>query len=201
MTKKIDYINLSANEKDLLQRFEKILSSNPNNAVKSILELYQDQVFFKDIFQIVVEDVCTVLSINEFNNSIHDKVCRCAELLYNKSGGFFYAGEHFLFALPIIWISYCTNYKGKGYVFSLDEKTRGLKGNKLNAQISISSQFFNMFAGPMESKSTLFELYMLKNYGAKCRDSSQNNDNAENFKALLKLLSLTGFSYEGPFVI
>ena len=63
MVKTRDIQVLSESEQILLQRFEKIQTIEPSDAIKDIVEDYQDGVFFKDIFQIIAEDVFKILPL------------------------------------------------------------------------------------------------------------------------------------------
>lgn len=199
MVKTRDIQVLSESEQILLQRFEKIQTIEPSDAIKDIVEDYQDGVFFKDIFQIIAEDVFKILSITEWNKINYRKILNCANFLCKQGTGFWPTDRRIVYALPTIWISYCTNYRKKGYVFSLPSELRGLDRNKRCIQWCMSSQFFNSFGGYPPLKEREFEQYMFWIYGEECRKNTETiKYTVKNFQTLITLLSYTGFSYEGP---
>ena len=188
--------NLTNNEKALLDRFNNINYSTLPKSVKDILDQYKDDLFFKDVFIIIVQDVFNVLSIEEWNDSAHEKIIAHSKYICEKTGLFFPAGRHILFALPIIWIAHFCKYKQYGTVYTLSSKIRGIVNNSKYLEQSISANFFNFFAGPMLGKAKLCELYMFKTHGYNHRDLRKNENHTLNFNTLIHFLSLTGFSYQ-----
>ena len=194
---------LSPCEELLCTRFFDAEANFSSVAVKDIFEDYCDQVFVRDILRVMIEDVVKVLSITEWSKDLYKKVLHFADLLTTDPGkGFFPSSGYLLYALPILWISYCCEYKNYGRVYELDFAVRGLNSNKRHLQYSICAQFFNMFAGPPQGKSKLLENYTFETYGEQYRDCPErNSDHMENFDTLMHFLSVTGFSYAGPVVL
>lgn len=195
--------SLSPCEENLYARFLEIEAPLTSEPVKDIFEDYCGQVFVHDVFQVMVEDVVKVLSLTEWSRVSYNKVLRFADSLATDPGkGFFLPSGYLLYALPIIWISCCCEYKNYGRVYKLTSSLRGLDGNKRHLQYSICAQFFNIFAGPPQGKSRLLENYMIETYGEQYRDfPEKNNDHTANFHTLMHFLSVTGFSYAGSIVL
>ncbi len=200
MIKEINLEKLSDSEKNLFERIKNANSTSPSVIVRDAVEPFEKRVFFTDIFRVVVEDVFEVLSIDDWNKMNYKKVFACARyLMYDDYEGFCYPSFSLIGAFIIVWISCCTNYKNNGPVYTLPNSLRGLRTNKKNVQLGMCSQFFNSFT-PLPAKAAMFEQYMLLTYGNKCRDNKYTLETPEqNFKSLMTLLNLTGFSYEGPY--
>lgn len=199
MIKEINLEKLSESEKNLFERIKNANSTSPSVIVRDAVDPFEKRVFFTDIFRVVVEDVFEVLSIDDWNKKNYNKVFACARyLMYDDYEGFCYPSFSLFDAFVIVWISCCTNYKNNGPVYTLPNSLRGLRTNKKNVQLGMCSQFFNSFT-PLPAKAAMFEQYMLLTYGNKCRDNKYTIETPEqNFKSLMTLLNLTGFSYEGP---
>lgn len=187
---------LTITEQRLLERFVQYDARKLMPATQTILTEFRDNVFIEDVFAIIVEDVLNVLSLTEWNNTTYEKIISSAQYIYDRSGCFFPANEHFLFALPIVWISYCCKYKKNRTIFESNSNIRSVINDSKTLEYSICAQFFNYFAGPAIGKSKKIENYMFTTYGNSYRDSRENENHIKNFQTLMQFLSFTNFSYD-----
>lgn len=192
-------IALTAAEQKLLARFIQYDEKKLTRTTQNILSEFRNDVFMQDVFAIIVEDVLNVLSLTEWNNSAYKKIISSAQDIFETSGCFFPANEHFLFALPIVWITYCCKYKRNHTILESGSNIRSLISDAKTLEYSICAQFFNFFAGPAIGKSKKIEDYMFTTYGSLYRESHVNNDHITNFQTLLQFLSFTNFSYDFSF--
>ena len=183
-------------EQKLLERFIHYDERKLTLAAQSILSEFKDHVFIEDVFAIIVEDVLTVLSLTDWNEETYQKIISSAQYIWKTSGCFFPANEYFLFALAVVWITYCCKYKGNHTILESDSNMKSMINDSIALEYSICAQFFNFFAGPATGKSKKIENYMFKKYGTVYRGSRFNNDHIANFQTLLQFLSFTNFSYE-----
>ena len=186
---------LTIAEQRLLERFVQYNERELTLAAQSILNEFRDHVFIEDIFAIVVEDVLTVLSLTEWNKTTYEKIISSAQYIYETSGCFFPANEHFLFALSVVWISYCCKYKKDRTILESNSNIRSIVNDSKTLEYSICAQFFNYFAGPAIGKSKKIEDYMFMTYGALYRESHVSENHIINFQTLMRFLSFTNFSY------
>ena len=152
---------LTASEQKLFERFIKYDEENLSSITKNILLSYSDDVFISQIFAIIAEDVVEVLSLNEWNEASYRKIIFTANQIAETTGCFFTASDHFLFALPIVWIYFFCEHKKYGHINSIGPKPKTLISDCKTLEYSISAQFFNFFAGPAKGKRKLFEDYKL----------------------------------------
>ena len=189
---------LTLSEQNLLERFAQYDEKELTPAARDILNEYKNNIFIQDIFAIIVEDVLKALSLTEWNQTSYEKIISEAQNIYNMSGCFFPANQHFLFALSIVWISHFCRYKDTINILTSEIKPRSLFNDAKVLEYSLCAQFFNYFAGPPWGKAKALEKYMFSTYGRFYRDSCTNNDHLVNFNTLLHFISLTGFSYQMP---
>lgn len=187
---------LTIAEQKLLERFIQYDERKLTLATQSILSEFRNDVFMEDVFAIIVEDVLNVLFLTEWNKTTYKKIISSAQYIFETSGCFFPANEHFLFALSIVWISYCCKYKRNHSILESDSNIRSIVNDSKTLEYSICAQFFNFFAGPAIGKSKKIEDYMFMTYGNLYRESHVNNDHITNFQTLLHFLSFTNFSYD-----
>lgn len=187
--------SLTIAEQRLLERFVQYDEGKQMLAAQSILNEFRDNVFIEDIFVIIVEDVLNVLSLTEWNKTTYEKIISSAQYIFEASGCFFPANEHFLFALPVVWISYCCKYKKDRTILGSNSNIRSIINDSKTLEYSISAQFFNYFAGPAIGKSKEIENYMFTTYGASYRESRVSKNHITNFQTLMRFLSFTNFSY------
>ena len=179
--------------------FDRFASYDENalpSVVRGVFDAYKDNLFMHDIFSIIVEDVSLVLSIDDWNEASYKKLIFTAKQIYDTTDCFFPANEHFLFALSIVWISYCCKYKDNKHIIDTPQSLKSRINDSIHLEYSLCAQFFNYFAGPTVNKSKKFEAYMFKTHGKLYRDVSRNNDRTKNFSTLLYLLELMNFKYE-----
>ena len=188
--------DLTAAEQKLLARFIQYDEKQLMPAAQTILSEFKNDLFVQDIFAIIVEDIYHVLSLTEWDEAAYKKIISSAHYIYKKSGCFFPAFEHFLFALPIVWITHCCKYKKTHTILESGSNIRSINNDAIALQYSICAQFFNIFAGPATGKSKKIENYMFSVYGNLYRDLRVNNDHITNFQTLLQFLSFTNFSYD-----
>ena len=186
---------LTIAEQRLFERFIRYDEKTLTFAVQSILGEFRNHVFMEDVFAIIVEDVLNVLSLRAWNKTTYKKIITSAQYIFETSGCFFPANEHFLFALSIVWISYCCKYKRNHSILEYDANIRSIVSDSKALEYSICAQLFNFFAGPAIGKSKKIENYMFATYGSVYRESRENNDHITNFQTLLHFLSFTNFSY------
>lgn len=187
--------SLTITEQRLLERFVQYDERKLTLAAQSILNEFRDNVFIEDIFAIIVEDVLNVLSLTEWNKTTYEKIIFSAQHIFETSGCFFPANEHFLFALPVVWISYCCKYKKDRTILDSNSNIRSIVNDSKTLEYSICAQFFNYFAGPAIGKSKKIEDYMFMTYGALYRESHVSENHIINFQTLMRFLSFTNFSY------
>ena len=187
---------LTIAEQRLSERFIQYDEKKLTLTTQSILNEFKNHVFMEDIFAIIVEDVLNVLSLTEWNKSTYKKIISSAQYISETSGCFFPANEHFLFALSIVWISYCCKYKRNHSILESNSNIQSIVNDSKALEYSICAQFFNFFAGPAIGKSKKIETYMFTTYGNLYRESHINNDHFTNFQTLLHFLSFTNFSYD-----
>ena len=148
---------LTIAEQRLFERFIRYDEKKLTLAAQSILSEFKNAIFIEDIFAIIVEDVLNVLSLTEWNETTYRKIISSAKFIFETSGCFFPANEHFLFALPIVWVSYCCKYKGKYSILECDSKYQSIVNDSKTLEYSICAQFFNYFAGPAIGKAKKIE--------------------------------------------
>ena len=187
--------SLTITEQRLLERFVQYDETKLTLAAQSILNEFRDNVFIEDIFAIIVEDVLNVLSLTEWNKTTYEKIISSAQRIFETSGCFFPANEHFLFALPVVWITYCCEYKTNFSILKSESIPQSILEDSKALEYSICAQFFNFFGGPPIGKSKKLEKYMFKTYGRFYREASTHNNHIINFETLLHFISLTNFSY------
>lgn len=192
-------IALTPAEWKLLDRFVQYDEKQLTRATQSILSEFEKDVFIEDIFAIIVEDVLNVLSLTEWNELAYKKIISSAQYIFETSGCFFPANEHFLYALPIVWITYCCKYKRNHTILESGSNIRSIINDAKTLEYSICAQFFNIFAGPAIGKSKKIEHYMFTTHGNLYRESHVNNNHITNFQTLLHFLSFTNFSYDFSF--
>lgn len=188
--------NLTISEQRLRERFIQYDENKLTFAAQSILDEFRDVVFMEDVFAIVVEDVLKVLSLTEWDKTTYGKIIFSAQYIFEKSGCFFPANEHFLFALSIVWISYCCKYRKNSNILESNLSIRSIVNDSKALEYSICAQFFNYFGGPATGKSKKLENFMFRTYGTSYRESRANTNHITNFQTLMHFLTFTNFSYD-----
>ena len=153
---------LTIPEQRLRERFVQYDETKLTIATQSILNEFREDLFIEDVFAIIVEDVLNVLCLTEWNENTYKKIISSAQYIFETSDCFFPANEHFLFALSIVWVSYCCKYKNDCTILQSNSNNRSIVYDSKTLEYSICAQFFNYFAGPAIGKSKKIENYMFK---------------------------------------
>ena len=80
---------LTVAEQKLLARFIQYDENQLTFATQSILREFGNDVFMKDVFAIIAEDVLNVLSLKAWNQSTYKKIISSAQYIFETSGCFF----------------------------------------------------------------------------------------------------------------
>jgi hypothetical protein len=170
------------------------------NTVSTICgaDVLSDRVFSPHILKLMMQDILAMTPSGVFDNETEQTWYAMARRLCELDGFIPPNNGQLLYAIPILWIAYCTEYKNYGRTWTLSSDIRGLLKNESVAQSVICSEYLNTMFAPPSGKIGMLYDYFRKRFGIYARQKRNVTDLGEvELDALLYLLDATGFRYCG----
>lgn len=158
-----------------------------------------DAVFSPRIMKLILQDLLSITASGSFDDETIQTLLAAATRMCELDGFIPPYNGNLLYAIPILWIAYCTEYKNHGRVHQVNSDIRGLLKNERCAQAVICSEYLNTLFAPPSGKIGILYKYFQQRFGDFHRRRDDDRITAKDeLDGLLYVLKYTGFRYVGP---